>query len=175
MFCSCFFFFAPGFGDVTMGVGEQSLRGGKTNAAVTDPVCLLTVGNTSSITQPTQSGPEPVWDQSFDFPASFASFFFFFFFSAVSFACKKMRSGVWLRFASKSNVCGLLRLILACFLFAPARQVHTSFVCNLFAFFFGGDAQVCKCVCVFCRTIRLKIFFFFRTKGFACKRCAAQQ
>lgn len=49
---------------------EQSLRGSRTGQSVADPVCLLTVGNTSSITQPTQSGPDPTWDQCFDFPAS---------------------------------------------------------------------------------------------------------
>lgn len=47
---------------------EQALRGSRANAEVADPVCLLTVGNTSSITQPTESGSDPVWDQSFDFP-----------------------------------------------------------------------------------------------------------
>ncbi|CAM9164862.1 unnamed protein product [Choristocarpus tenellus] len=45
-------------------VGTPSKR----SSGITDPVCLLTVGNTSSITQPTQSSSSPVWDQSFDFP-----------------------------------------------------------------------------------------------------------
>lgn len=49
---------------------SQSLQGRQGNAAVDSPVCLLTVGNTSSITQPTQSGADPVWDQCFNFPAS---------------------------------------------------------------------------------------------------------
>eukprot|EP00752_Nemacystus_decipiens_P001854 g1787.t1 len=48
-------------------VRARSLQG-RAASPPTDPVCLLTVGNTSSITQPTQSGAEPVWDQCFDFP-----------------------------------------------------------------------------------------------------------
>ncbi|CAM9828390.1 unnamed protein product, partial [Scytosiphon promiscuus] len=49
-------------------VRAKSLQGRKANAPAVDPVCLLTVGNTSSITQPTQSSSDPVWDQCFDFP-----------------------------------------------------------------------------------------------------------
>ncbi|CAN0274635.1 unnamed protein product [Pylaiella littoralis] len=51
-------------------VRAKSLQGRKTNAPIAAPVCLLTVGNTSSITQPTQSGSDPVWDQCFDFPVT---------------------------------------------------------------------------------------------------------
>lgn len=48
--------------------GEQDLRGN--NPSVTAPVCMATLCNTSSITQPTQHGSNPVWDQAFDFPVS---------------------------------------------------------------------------------------------------------
>eukprot|EP00903_Cladosiphon_okamuranus_P008065 g7779.t1 len=48
-------------------VRARSLQG-RTASPPVDPVCLLTVGHTSSITQPTHSGAEPVWDQCFDFP-----------------------------------------------------------------------------------------------------------
>lgn len=47
-------------------IRARDLRGNK--SSVTAPVCLATVGVTSSITQPTQHGANPVWDQAFDFP-----------------------------------------------------------------------------------------------------------
>ncbi|CAN0377103.1 unnamed protein product [Ascophyllum nodosum] len=49
-------------------IRAKGLRGARGSSSVKDPVCLLTMGTTSSITQATQSGVDPVWDQSFDVP-----------------------------------------------------------------------------------------------------------